>query len=241
MFKFEEQSDGIKIIGYEKALITEVQKTGKIIIPDMINGEPVVTIGKYAFKNFFPEFELKLGKNVLRVCYGAFMGSKITKLTLNESLDRIYGSAFRYTLIKELKTFSKLRRIGKEAFAYCRMLSAIELSEGLEYIESGAFNSTALLCVDIPESIKYVQPYSFRRDFESKTSKLRYIYFKSKCYAHKYIDDLPDTLIMYASSSVDETMLHNNNIVKSPYNSTEIDKKILSSVSENAKDLLINT
>lgn len=109
------------------------------LLSDVRLPEGLLGIGDFAFaqtalkKAEIPASVTKLGK-------GAFMGTKITAVTLPKGLTEIpdYLCA-ACTELKGVKIPEGVTRVGAEAFRYCQALSSAALPESLEEIGEGAF------------------------------------------------------------------------------------------------------
>jgi len=126
----------------EKGGVVIVEYSGKesdlVEIPDTINGKKVKKILSFEKRDSNGEKvkinEIKIGKWVEEIGRGAFMGSKIEKLTIPKNV----------------------KKIGEASFAYCENLKSLVLEEGVEEIGSEAFFGTQIDVVYIPRSIKSI-------------------------------------------------------------------------------------
>ncbi len=100
-----------------------------IVIPEKIDGLPVVAIGERAFENTSIK-TIKFSKNIKTVEYGAFQNSTLEQAFLNEGLVTISGQAFS-SLAKLNKIVipasvtamdsTVFASVNKEATIYCRV------------------------------------------------------------------------------------------------------------------------
>ncbi len=105
----------------------------ELIIPDTIEGYPVTTIGKYAFSS----------------------GSKITKLTLPDTIQTIENHAFNNCAqLTEINIPKSLKNIGDTAFYYC-YFDKVEFDENNPYL---SYESYTLFSKDKTELIRYIGP-----------------------------------------------------------------------------------
>lgn len=147
-YKYTVTNEGVVIDGVYEVYIRDIVRNGhnndtqiKLIIPDEINGKPVVEIGEYAFANNSMLQSIKLGKNVKFIQKNAFNN------------------------MQELSTFESnesLQSIGNEAFSNCGKLNTVILNEGLTIIGENAFqNCNYLSKVNIPNSIERISDRAF--------------------------------------------------------------------------------
>ena len=73
-----------------------------------------------------------------------------------------YRSAFDDIPTLKKAEFGNITRIPKHLFSYCENLAEFSLPGTLESIGTGAFESTAIEKIVIPESVTYIEYYAFR-------------------------------------------------------------------------------
>ena len=112
-----------------------------LVIPSEIDGHPVISIAKTAFRNRqdLQIVELEEGLEVIGVeafedCY------QLKKVSLPESLCRISTQAFqRCTSLEVLEGSRNLQKIENSAFMDCKKLRSVHLKENLMHLGSFAF------------------------------------------------------------------------------------------------------
>ncbi|MDR2481593.1 MAG: leucine-rich repeat domain-containing protein [Spirochaetaceae bacterium] len=133
---------GVKILGY-------TGNGGDVIVPSVIEGLPVVELGREAF-------------------FGGFQknnpASKITSIILPDSVVKIgksYGDRAAFSFAWELTSVTlsnRLKEIPVGCFRYCPKLTKINLPANLKAIQAVAFNGcTELVDLIIPASLKGVK------------------------------------------------------------------------------------
>lgn len=127
-FTWVTETDGITVTGIRGESVT------KLIVPEQIEGLPVVRIGGYAL----------------------YDNRDITEVVLPDSLKEIGGEAFRgCAKLKTVHLGSGLTSIGEEAFAFCDALQEITLPAGLVSIGEYAFwHCSALADVEVPPGVR---------------------------------------------------------------------------------------
>ena len=83
-----------------------------------------------------------------------------------EQWDWVYTSAGK---IKSIVIPGTVKTIGEEAFYCCTTLKSVVLGNGIEKIERDAFNSTGLIALEIPGSVKSIGYYAFSNNTGLKT------------------------------------------------------------------------
>lgn len=131
----------------------------ELVIPDEIDGKPVVEIGEYAFENDEGLIFLTLGKNVNTVCDGAFSECIfLARVEANDTLMKICSGAFyACSKLTELAGATKLEYIGETAFYNCASLAYFDFPETLTTLGNEAFSGCeSLTKVELPSKLKEV-------------------------------------------------------------------------------------
>ena len=133
----------------------------EVVIPDEIEGLPVIEIKEEAF--YASDLvNVKLGKNIKIIGEYAFYNTELTEIELPESLEEIGSYAFAYCSELEKVIFNdNLQSIGRYAFTYCRTLTSVELPNSLVRIDKGAFKKCNKTDVKLGSSIKYIGDEAF--------------------------------------------------------------------------------
>lgn len=151
------ENNTIKITSFDDS-VTEVE------IPSEIDGCPVTTIG-----------------------ITAFLGKKLTSITIPEGITTIERSAFSScSALKSVVLPNSLVTLGEDAFSSCAGLQSVELSGNISSISGSAFSRctglkeitipdgitsignqsfdgcTGLKIINFPDSLTNISPYAFR-------------------------------------------------------------------------------
>lgn len=144
--------DTIRTIGAEA--FKECELLSEINLPDSI-----VLIGYEAFA-----YCTSLKHSTVPACTmdgSAFAHSGLETVTLSEGVEKIPGSAFFGTNLKEVILPSSIRDIEMSAFQNCASLEKVTLNDGLQHISTYAFSGTNLKEIVIPSSVSDITEYSF--------------------------------------------------------------------------------
>ena len=152
IFSYRKVEGGIKIIGYKGV------KHGTLIIPNRIDGRPIVSIGKCAFERMYfkkiilPQFCTVIEAEAFCFCL------KLQEIELPKALIRLGECAF-YGCRQLTKVIfpPNIREIQMGCFSNCSRLEAVILNDGIEIIEESAFKRTPLKKVILPESVKLIK------------------------------------------------------------------------------------
>jgi len=114
---------------------------GNIVIPDTIEGLPVVKIGNAAFRGtssltsvMLPDSVTKIGDDAFNLC------TRLTSISFGNSLKRIGVGAFRgCTDLKSVNFPDSLTTIMWMAFFECYDLTSVSVPAGVDFIGLGAF------------------------------------------------------------------------------------------------------
>jgi hypothetical protein len=129
-FAYKKENDGVTITRY-----TGSAKT--VVIPGLLEGLPVTTIGTEAFS-----------------------GSQLTGVTIPGSVTNIKGGAFSENQLTGVIIPPGVTRIGAEAF-YSNQLTSVTIPDSVTIIKGGAFCRNQLTAVTIPDSVTSIEFYTF--------------------------------------------------------------------------------
>ncbi len=158
MFYYTISQDSAVIRGYYGF---DDEKT--LVIPEKIQGVPVVAIHNGAFKNLGFE-TITIPDTVTIIGYQVFAGCvHLKKIVLSSRVHSIEREAFYGCIgLKSLSLPDSVRIIKERAFYGCSNLSELYLNYGVEVLGEECFCNTALRCVRIPGTIKIIPKSCFR-------------------------------------------------------------------------------
>ena len=158
IFKYKKNKNEVIITGLQE----DVSNTS-IVIPETIDGMPVVEIGPKAFE-FSTITDIKIGKNIRKIEKEAFAHCrKLSSVTWNCKCNTIPDNCFyRCTELKKFD-FTAIKRVGQYAFGESG-LQEVYIPQNIEMIGIGAFNICSELhsvtwngtCDVIPTSCFYL-------------------------------------------------------------------------------------
>ena len=158
IFKFKKNNNEVIITGLQE----NVSDTS-IVIPETIDGMPVVEIGPKAFE-FSTITDIKIGANIRKIGEEAFAHClKLRSVTWNCKCNAIPDNCFyRCTELKKFD-FTAIKRVGQYAFGESG-LQEVYIPQNIEMIGNGAFNICSELhsvtwngtCDVIPTSCFYL-------------------------------------------------------------------------------------
>ncbi|MFI3255091.1 MAG: leucine-rich repeat domain-containing protein [Eubacteriales bacterium] len=134
-----------------------------VVIPDTVDGEPVIKIGNDVFLKskiksvIIPETVTHIGSKAFDGC------SKLTKIKLPSKIQTISNRCF--AMCKSLETMTipeKTRLIEWDAFSSCSKLKTINWGESLQEIYSGAFaKCNSLTKLELPKGLTDISTSAF--------------------------------------------------------------------------------
>ena len=149
-----------------EATITDCNSdaSGKLTIPNTIEGYPVTSIGSYAFYNCDSLTSVTIGNSVTSIAEGAFYYcSKLTSVTIGNSVTSIGDWTFYgCDSLTSVTIPDSVISIGSYAFYYCSKLTSVTIGNSVTSIGHGAFSiCTSLTSVIIPDSVTYIGSETF--------------------------------------------------------------------------------
>ena len=170
------------VTGTTTLTITDYTGTGgDIIIPAIINGKQVTSIGSDAFKNknltsvTIPNSVTSIGESafydnqltsvvipdsVTTIEQAAFCHNRLTNVTIPNSVTTIMGSAFSNNQLTSIVIPNSVTIIGIGAFCYNRLTSVI-IPDSVTIIGQNAFRYNQLTSVTIGNSVSFISYYAF--------------------------------------------------------------------------------
>lgn len=132
-----------------------------LIIPEDIDGKPVVGIGTDAFKGkttiatvSFPSTLTSIGQNAFRECTG------LSAVTVPATITTMGIDAFSWSGVKTVDVYCN--ELAQGAFWQCTSLENVTIHEGVTVLGHGCFESCAkLTTVDIPKSVTTISKQAF--------------------------------------------------------------------------------
>ena len=159
--KFAETEGGLMVIGVEK-----LGEDGSLVIPDEVDGVPVVSI----YNSIIGELlvnemkSLKIGNNIKTVPAGLFSNCRVLEsVELGEAVETIENGAFYMcSSLANVKFNEGLKTIGNAAFSQCGIKNNLYLPDSLESVGSGAFMHSGVFCwVVAGENLKSIGNSAF--------------------------------------------------------------------------------
>lgn len=108
-----------------------------IVIPSVIDGEEVLSIGTRAFRR-----------------------KGITSVSIPEGIKNIESLAFNNNSLEELVLPSTIETVGDQAFSL-NNIKALVINDGLKVINQGTFSRNALESIEIPSSVRRIERMAF--------------------------------------------------------------------------------
>lgn len=142
-----------KIKGKPYAIITgfyglseDLKNNGHLVVPAKIDKYNVYAVGGRALSN---EYYIK-------------------EITFENGIEKLYTDACSHNdNLHTVNIPESMRSIGEYAFTYCPSLENVNISEGLERIDTGAFECTNLHEIKLPNSLRVIGSGAFKDTYLS--------------------------------------------------------------------------
>lgn len=145
--------------------ISEVDTTftGNFLIPEVLAGLPVTTIGDFAL-NLSDVTSVTIPDSVTSISYGTFYNCQaLTSVTIPDSIVSIGEWAFyRCVSLASITLPDGVTNIGEYAFQSCTSLTSVNIPDSITDIGQGAFSlCTSLTSITIPGSVTNIGSSAF--------------------------------------------------------------------------------
>lgn len=171
-------------------------ETERVVIPNEIDGQPVISIGEKAFVNA-PISQIVLPTSLKAILPSAFLGcNNLTHLDLPEGIQYLGDNCFSYSGLVEVVIPDSVTTMGHSicescknlenvvignhisqieycAFQNCSKLKKLSIPIGIKDISFGAFDGTDIRVMVFPENVERVDSRAFK--YMSRTSRFNSI------------------------------------------------------------------
>ncbi len=161
------------VINNSGVILTKYTGTDReIVIPDTIEGKPVVRIGNTVngedtfgtFQNNFGIVSIVIPDSVTAIDDNAFSScKKLSEITIPDSVLKIGSSAFHSCeALKSISIPKSVTQMGSSVFSECTRLTNITLPDSITKIDDSTFSGcVALKSIDIPGSVTEIGMEAF--------------------------------------------------------------------------------
>ncbi len=138
--------------------------TGELVIPDIIGGNPVTSIGERAFVDCTSLTSITIGNGVTSIGDFAFFScTGLTSITIGNGVTSIGDYAFgACSSLTSITIPDSVTAISGAAFAGCSSLTGITIPDGVTSIGGLAFaGCSSLTGITIPDGVTSIGDYAF--------------------------------------------------------------------------------
>lgn len=135
----------------------------ELVIPDAINGKPVVAIADYAFAK--KEIStVTIPDSVTSIGNGAFAENRLTEVTIGDNVTSLGRGAFSDNRISKVVIGKGLTELSRGCFQV-NFLSAVEIPDNITAIGDYAFYNNRLSSITIPQSVTSIGEGAFANNY----------------------------------------------------------------------------
>lgn len=138
--------------------------SGEIIIPAELEGYPVTTLKNNAFKDCSKITKVSLPESIKKIGNSAFENcSSLESINIPDGITQIGQYTFYgCSVLDNVILPDSVTEIGIRSFQNCRGLKTIDIGKGVTAIRTEAFlNCVNIKSVKLPETLKTIWPYAF--------------------------------------------------------------------------------
>ncbi|MBO7475119.1 MAG: leucine-rich repeat protein [Ruminococcus sp.] len=146
--------DGIPVVGFNKTQFTLVKSMKTIKF-----GNNITEIPAFSFEGFKELETIELGKGIETIGEYAFRNcDSLKNIIFSDGLKLIKHAAFsECSSLVSVELPDSLEKLEYNAFAYCENLESVNLGNGLEYLDENAFyDSTKLSDISFGDKLRYI-------------------------------------------------------------------------------------
>ena len=159
---------------------------GRVVIPDFINGLPVISIAEKAFKSdrfadlIEPDAELyvnnvttsfrlpshlkSIGQEAFKYCIA------LEEIVIPPSVEYMGPSAFSTCLnLKKITLPPNIKDLGNAIVMHCEALSEVSIPSSVQSLFATFSNCYSLRSVTIPQGLKYIDVFTFKNCYRLKS------------------------------------------------------------------------
>ena len=155
-FTFEDVEGGLEITGY-------IGTNARVVIPETINGIPVIAIADSAFIEDAVLNEITLPASVKRIGASAFEGSALANINMS-AVEEIDARAFYgCKSLTNIALPDSLQSIGSYAFQDCYALLSVAIPSNVKRVETGLFQNCEWVAhIQLPEGLEIIGDNAFK-------------------------------------------------------------------------------
>lgn len=152
------KEDGWYISGLNELEVDEIS------IPGVIGDKNIVGIAPYAFAKRKDIRKVNISDNITVIDEGAFSRCAfLESVSFPRSIKRIEAKAFKNSGIRHAFLGGSIDYIAPQAFADCKKLSSVSISNSVKNVEPETFSGCDNLCmVTLPKSLKRIKTAAFK-------------------------------------------------------------------------------
>lgn len=168
-----------KVDGGAELLAIDIPKNGRVVIPDEVEGLPVISFSKDVFtysmprSDTFPLRSIKIGNNVKSIPEQTFRRTTLRIADIGDGVETIESYAFYYCeALSYIKFGKNIKNIEDNAFYMCHRLRGTLELPNVETIDERAFYHCSFNNIVLGNKLKTIGDSAFALSCENKVLEL---------------------------------------------------------------------
>lgn len=153
-FNTNDYRDGVEIVRYNG-------NSSCVVIPNEINGKPVLRLGNSLFENCKWLTEVTLPNSLTAIGSKTFYATGITHIVFPNSLVEIGAQAFSFSALTEVIFPHSIKVIPKDVCSFCKKLHTVIILGATDIKENAFSFGESITRLALPDTLKHIEDGAF--------------------------------------------------------------------------------